>query len=177
MVAGETGSVSAAAHSAACLHLPGLAAYKTSGAHPRIQAFGRLGARFFEEVGEPGAASFLNEQVSRAQPKKNINFQSAKEGRPLQLNWRLEDPQKETWGKDQKEMKKTVPCSKQKFSWDSGVGVNYSIASTPAQDVRAMWPGLSSRHPKIGKTYTCARPFPDISRQVNFENIQINVTP
>jgi len=62
--------------------------------------------------------------------------------------------------KTQKEMKKTVPCSRQKFSWGSVVGVNYSIASTPAQDVRAMWPGLSSRHPKIGQTYTGARPIP-----------------
>jgi len=55
MVAGEPGSVPAAAHSALCLQMPSLAVSKTLGAHARIQAFRRLRARFLNERAGPGA--------------------------------------------------------------------------------------------------------------------------
>jgi len=55
MVAGEPGSVTAAAHSALCLQVPILVVCRTLGAHPRIQAFRRLRARFLNERAGPGA--------------------------------------------------------------------------------------------------------------------------
>jgi len=55
MVAGEPGSVPAAAHSVLCLQMPSLAVCKTLGAHARIQAFRRMRARFLNERAGPGA--------------------------------------------------------------------------------------------------------------------------
>jgi len=55
MVAGESGSVPAAAHPALYLQMPSLAACKTLGAHALIQAFRRLRARFLNERAGPGA--------------------------------------------------------------------------------------------------------------------------
>jgi len=55
MVAGEPGSVPAAAHSVLCLQMPSLTVCKTLGAHARIQAFRRMRARFLNERAGPGA--------------------------------------------------------------------------------------------------------------------------
>jgi len=60
MVAGEPGSVPAAAHPALCLRLPNLAACQILGAHAHIQAFRRLRARFLNEQAGTGAWSESN---------------------------------------------------------------------------------------------------------------------
>jgi len=54
MVAGEEGSVPATAHSALCMQMPSLAAFKMLSAHARIQAFRRLRARFFDRASRAG---------------------------------------------------------------------------------------------------------------------------
>jgi len=54
MVACEEGSVPAAAHSALCLQMLSLTAFKTLGAHAHIQAFRRLRARFVERASRAG---------------------------------------------------------------------------------------------------------------------------
>jgi len=54
MEACEAGSVPAAVHSALCMQMLSLTAFKTLGAHARIQAFRRLRARFFERASRAG---------------------------------------------------------------------------------------------------------------------------
>jgi len=65
MVAGEAGSVPAAAHSALCLQMLSLTACKTLGARARIQAFRRLRARFLNQVAGPGAGRREERQYIR----------------------------------------------------------------------------------------------------------------